>query len=154
MAQKLPDARIYVQGNRAAPGEITNTSGFRLAADPPVAPPTGFSPPADVRAFVLAHAGAHPARRGPVDSRIVAAVQSGREHIVDAPPDRLDSGVTTAAAMVPPSPFKPSRIAGVLRIEAWLCLTHLQAGGPPTPECPLAAAAYRGALDIKLSQQR
>jgi hypothetical protein len=56
--------------------------------------------------------------------------------------------------MVPPSAFTPSRIAGVLRIEAWLCMTHLLAGGPQTPECPLATDAYRGALDIKLSQRR
>jgi hypothetical protein len=154
MARKLPGARIYVKGNRAGPGQVTNTSGFALAADPPVAPPRGFSPPPDVAAFVFAHAGAHPARRDPVDLRIVAAVRSGREHIVDAPPDRLESAATTAAAMVPPSAFTPSRIAGVLRIEAWLCMTHLLAGGPQTPECPLAADAYRGALDIKLSQRR
>jgi hypothetical protein len=155
MAQKLPDARIYLKDNRAAPGEITNPSGLRLAASPPVAPPDGFTPPSDVAAFVLAHAGAHPARRGIVDARIVAAVRNGSERIVDSPPDSLDAvGETTARAAVPPAPFEASRIPGVLRIEAWLCLTHLEAGGPSTPDCPLAASAYRAGLDVRLSQRR
>lgn len=154
MAQKLADARIYVKDNRAAPGEITNASGFKLAADPPVAPPKGFSPPADMPAFVLAHAGAHPAWRGRVDTRIVEGVRSGREKIVDAPPDSLDEAPTAAVATVPSAPFEPSRLAGLLRVQAWLCMTHLLAGGPSTPECPLDARAYSGALDIKLSQRR
>lgn len=154
MAQKLPDARIYIKGNRAAPGELTNASDFRLDDNPPVAPPDGFSPPGDVEAFVIAHAGAHPARRGAVDRRIVAAVQNGSERIVDAPPDRLDVATVAAAAQVPSAPFQPSSIPGQLRIEAWLCLTHLEAGGPPTPECPQSAHVYNSALDARLTQRR
>ena len=155
MAQKLPDARIYMKDNKAAPGEISNRSGLPLDSAPPVAPPDGFTPPADVAAFVLAHAGAHPARRGPVDARIVAAVKGGGERIVDAPPDALDATtMTTAPAAVPSAPFEPSRLAGVLRIAAWLCETHLQAGGPSTTDCPLGANAYRDALDVKFSQRR
>ena len=155
MAQKLPDARIYLKDNRAAPGEVTNTSGFRLAGSPPVVAPDGFSPPSDVAAFVLDHAGAHPARRGPVDARIVGAVRNGSERIVDAPPDSLDiANSATRPAAVPSAPFEPSRISNLLRIEAWLCLTHLEVGGPPTPDCPLAENDYRAGLGVNVSQRR
>jgi hypothetical protein len=155
MAQKLPDAQIYVKDNRAAPGEITNTSGFRLAQAPPVAPPAGFAPPADVAASVLLRAGAHPARRDPIDTRIVAAARGNTARIVDAPPERLDTdSMITRPAAVPAAPFQPSTIPGLLRIEAWLCMAHLEAGGPPTPECPLAAASYGQALHVKFSERR
>ena len=154
MAQKLPDARIYVQDNHAGPGALTNTSGFELAGTPPVLPPSGYAPPADTRAFVLAHAGARPAQRDAIDARIVAAVQTGEERIVDRPPDRLDAGAVNRRAQVPSSPFQPSSIAGVLRVQAWLCAEHLVLGGPATPECPLGEAAYRKALDVTLSQRR
>jgi hypothetical protein len=155
MAMKLPDARIYVLANRAAPGAITNASGFRLAPAPPVAPPAGFTPPTDVAASVLARAGARPARRDRIDARIVAAVRRGTARIVDAPPERLDRDAPVIQpAAVPSSPFQPSAIAGLLRIEAWLCLTHLEAGGPRTPDCPLAAGSYRDTLNAKFSERR
>jgi hypothetical protein len=155
MAAKLPDAQIYVKANRAVPGEITNASGFRLAQTPPVAPPAGFTPPTDVAASVLVRAGARPARRDPVEARIVAAARQGTARIVDAPPDRLDRDtLITQPAAVPSSPFQPSAIPGLLRIEAWLCLAHLEAGGPSTPDCPLAAGSYRDSLNAKFSQGR
>jgi hypothetical protein len=154
MATTLPDAGVYLKDNHAGPGEVTNLSGFRLAATPPVAPPEGFSPPADMRASVLAHAGAHPARRDAVDTRIVSAVEVGTERIVDAPPDQLSDRSATDIAAIPSSPFQPSGIAGMLRIEAWLCALHREAGGPATADCPLRADMYRKAIDVRVSQRR
>jgi len=142
-------AEIYVSQNQAAPGEVTNPGGFVFAASPPVGPPQGFTPPADVRAWAFKYAGARPAARDSVDSQIISAAGQGRLHIIDDPSQvggLADTPPVQAAAAVPDNPFAASSQPGLLRIEAWLCLRHLNLGGPVTPECPETVSAYRHAL--------
>ena len=156
MAQQAPDAQIYLSGNRAAPGPLTNRGNFRLAAAPPVVLADAIAPPADVRAWVLRYAGARPAARDAVDRRIVAGAMDGTARIIDNPAQvggLADTPPVHAAAAVPSNPFGPS-LDGLTRIEAWLCMRHLMLGGPNTPECPRDVAAYRGALNPKMSQRR
>ena len=142
-------AEIYIAQNQAAPGEVTNPGGFVFAASPPVGPPQGFTPPADVRAWAFKYAGARPAARDSVDSQIISAAGQGRLHIIDDPSQvggLADTPTVQAAAAVPDNPFAASSQPGLLRIEAWLCLRHLNLGGPVTPECPETVSAYRHAL--------
>jgi pectate lyase len=157
MAQKAPNARIYVADNRATPGPLTNPGHFPLAGTPPVTLANSIAPPQDVPAFVLRHAGARPAGRDVVDRRIVAAVKARTERVIDSP--STVGGLAAIqpvhrVAIVPDRPFSPSGLDGQLRIQSWLCLTHLAVGGPNTPQCPRPVDAYRRALDMRLSQGR
>jgi hypothetical protein len=134
---KLADAQIYLSGNQAPAGPVTNKGNFALAAAPPVTAPT--TPPADVRAWVLGHAGAWPANRDPVDSRIVAGITAGTSRIIDNPSEvggLPEPAMRQGAPAIPDAPFSPAAQPGLLRIEAWLCQRHFALGGPQTPECP------------------
>ena len=149
MTAQSPDAQIYLAGNSATGGPLVNDGGFKLAATPPVTLGGTFKPPADVRAFALRFAGARPGMRDAVDARIVSAARARTTSIIDDPsqvggwPQIVP---VRRAAIVPDSPFEPSGVDGLLRIEAWLCLRHLEVGGPNTPECPRSAAEYRSGL--------
>jgi pectate lyase len=141
MARTNSDAVIYVSGNQAAPGEVTNRGGFTLAGAPPVALAQGLPPPADVRASVLRYAGARPGQRDAVDARIVAGAQSGTGRIIDNPADAgglKEAPPTQAVADVPADAFAPAD-NGMLKIEAWLCARSQALGAAATPDCPVGA---------------
>lgn len=157
MTQAVPDAQIYLAGNTAPAGPLTNRGDFRLANTPPVAPVEAFAEPDDVRAYALRYAGARPGARDAQDTRIIEGVVNGTSRIIDNPSDvggLKDVPMTRAVVDVPDQPFAPSRIGGLLRIEAWLCEKHLEVGGPQTPECSQPAEAYRKALRAEFSQRR
>jgi hypothetical protein len=155
MGEKVPDAQIYLAGNQAPAGALTNRGDFTLSSDPPVIAGETLKP-RDVRSYVARFAGTHPAMRDAQDKRILESVARGTSRIVDDPSEfgGLTHTSEHSPAHVPVRPFAPSRLAGLLRIEAWLCERHLEAGGPPTPECPLPVAAYQGALRSEFSQGR
>jgi hypothetical protein len=136
---KLADAQIYLSGNQAPAGPVTNRGNFTLANAPPVSLPDGAAPPADVRGWVLGHAGARPSDRDPVDSRIVAGISSGTSKVIDNPSEvggLPETAPRQGAPALPDVPFNASSQPGLLRIEAWLCQRHFAVGGPETPECP------------------
>jgi hypothetical protein len=148
---KLADAQIYLSGNQAPAGPVTNRGNFTLANAPPVSLPDGAAPPADVRGWVLGHAGAWPSDRDPVDSRIVAGISSGTSKVIDNPSEvggLAESAPRQGVPALPDVPFNAASQSGLLRIEAWLCQRHFAVGGAETPECP---ALYRTA---RVSQRR
>jgi hypothetical protein len=157
MAQAVPDAQIYLKDNDAPAGAVTNRGGFTLATTPPVMLTEPFTPLDDVRATALRYAGARPAQRDAQDKRILYGVINGTSRIIDNPSDvggLSDTPETKVVADVPPQPFAPSHIAGLLRIEAWLCEQHLNVGGPATPECAQPLSAYKAALRTQFSERK
>jgi hypothetical protein len=153
---KLADAQIYLSGNQAPAGPVTNRGNFTLANAPPVTSPDA-PPPANVRTWVLAHAGARPSDRDPVDSRIVAGISTGASKVIDNPSEvggLPEPPPRQGAPTLPEAPFSPATQPGLLRIEAWLCQRHFAVGGPVTPECPTNVAGEAGAAHAKLSQRR
>jgi hypothetical protein len=155
MAGRLSDAVIYLSGNQAPAGPITNRGNFALAQVPPVT--FDVKPPADVQASVLRYAGARPGARDSVDARIVSQAAAGSLRIIDRPGDAgglPDPAPVQMAADVPDAPFAASGQAGLLRIEAWLCQRHRDVGGQATPDCPQEPAAYRTLLQARASQGR
>lgn len=153
MAGRLSDAVIYLSGNQAPAGPVTNRGNFPLAQTPPVT--LDVNPPSDVRVSVLRYAGARPAARDPVDARLVSEATAGSLRIIDKPGDGLlDQAPVQKAADVPAAPFTASGQSGLLRIEAWLCQRHRDVGGQATPECPQESAAYRTLLQASASQGR
>lgn len=157
MAEAVPDAQIYLKDNEAPAGVLTNRGNFKLAGAPPVVPAESITAPHDVRAYALRYAGSRPGARDAQDRRILHAVVNGTSRIIDNPADvggLEDTPPAHAVADIPADPFMPSRIAGLLRIEAWLCERHLEVGGPATPECPLPAETYRKSLRTQFSERR
>lgn len=157
MSAKVPDAQIYLKGNYAPNGALTNRGDFKLASAPPVEPLEAEAAPSDVRAYALRYAGARPGERDAQDRRILYGVVNGTSRIIDNPSDvggLADTPPVHAVAAMPDKPFEPSRIAGLLRIEAWLCERHIAAGGPATPECSQSPVAYRKALQSQLSERK
>jgi hypothetical protein len=157
MAQTVPDAQIYLNDNDAPAGAVTNRGDFTLDTTPPVALIESFTPPDDVRAYALRYAGARPGARDAQDKRILYGVINGTSRIIDNPSDAgglADTPEVKTVADVPAQPFAPSHIAGLLRIEAWLCARHLDVGGPATPECAKPLGAYESALRTQFSERR
>jgi hypothetical protein len=157
METAVPDAQIYLKDNDAPAGALTNRGNFTLAATPPVTLAQPVTVPDDVRAYALRYAGSRPSQRDAQDKRILYGVVNGTSRIIDNPADVGGLGDTPevkAVADVPDQPFAPSRVAGLLRVEAWLCERHLEVGGPATPECSLPADAYRKALRAQFSERK
>jgi hypothetical protein len=157
MTQKVPDAQIYLSANQSPAGPVTNRGSFTLAESPPVVLQEGIKPPADIRTAALRYAGARPAARDPVDTRIVSGITAGTSKVIDNPSEvggLPDAPPRQAVADIPATPFGDSGQAGMLRIEAWLCARSLELGAPQTPECPADVAAYRSLLRAQVSQRR
>ena len=155
MARRLSDATIYLAGNQAPAGPVTNRGNFPLAQSPPIT--LDVNPPGDVRLSVLRYAGARPAARDPVDARIVSEAMAGSLRIIDRPADvggLPDQPPAQQAADVPAAPFAMSGQPGLLRIAAWLCQRHRDVGGQASPECPQEPSAYRTLLQLRASQER
>ncbi|HSM96183.1 MAG TPA: hypothetical protein VLT91_09085 [Rhizomicrobium sp.] len=157
MEEAVPDAQIYLKNNDAPAGALTNRGNFPLAAAPPVIAIEPVAAPDDVRAYALRYAGSRPGQRDAQDKRILYDVINGISRIIDNPSDvggLSDTPEVKALAEAPTQPFAPSRIAGLLRIEAWLCERHLEVGGPSTPECALPLDAYKTSLRAQFSERR
>lgn len=149
MGSVSPDALIYLSGNVAAPGALTSAGAFKLAATLPVTLAQTLQAPSNVKTWVLQYAGKKPTARDPVDTRVVQQAASLTTKVIDDPSQVGGLTATppvTRVALVPASPFSPSGLDGLLRIETWLCQRHLENGGPNTPQCPRTVAQYRDAL--------
>jgi hypothetical protein len=97
----------------------------------------------------MRHAGARPAERNAIDRRVVASVDDNSGRIIDDPEEvggYPEVPVVTHEAALPSDPFVTSPLDGKTRLEAWLCLRHLEVGGAPTAECPESQAGLRQAL--------
>lgn len=143
-AANYPNAGIFAHGNYCCDGTTTGDRD-RTAKE------ARFSPVPLVKSvswreltassvwpWVRRYAGARPAERHPIDARIVEGVISGRGHIIDDPAEvggYAQTGAVGDATPHPAEPFAPSGLPHMTRIAAWLCLRHLQLGGPRTPEC-------------------
>jgi hypothetical protein len=126
--------RIYRSDNTLNSGTSTGTItqecnllsyNPNVSAAPAEAPlPTGFRPltSASVEAFVLAHAGATPAQRDPVDARIVQEVRSRTGRFIRT---QTEVGgwpvlaVNTRSLTVPSSPHSVTP-SGYTALEVWL----------------------------------
>jgi hypothetical protein len=154
MPEYSPDARIYVRDNVSAVGSdqraISNRGKLGLLDQPEIAARTWKMLPADkVKAWVLRYAGTRPGARDAQDVRLLAALANGTGRIIDMPsqlPAVAEAEPTHAVADVPDAPFTVAAGIKKTRLAAWLCLQHLQVGGPGTPECPEEAARLRQAL--------
>ena len=104
-----------------------------------------------VLSWVFDHAGSRPRQRGAFDTRVLTHVAEGTGRIIN---NATEVGgypnVTERSrrALVPADPFAPagSGLRARTRLEGWLCLRHLEVGGPQTPECPDDKATLRAAL--------
>lgn len=146
--QEAPDAVLYMADNlfdpryaadpacRADPG-LHRLTTSRLAATSPIADPDWrVMPAAEVRSFVLAHAGMRPARRHPEDAAIIRGVEDGSGRMIDRAEDDggfPDAPGTTRRLEIPvgDTPTGPE----LARLAAWLCAQHFAVGGTPNGDC-------------------
>ena len=106
-------------------------------------------PASQVKHYVLVRAGTRPLDRDPVDARLLKQIASGAERIIDHPEDagpvpKIKS--TASKAKVPSRPFDIVRNIRKTRLEAWLCLQHLELGGVHSQTCPESLATLKQAL--------
>jgi hypothetical protein len=151
-----PGARLIVQDNHCCTGEASEDNDQAKTAQAPFVselPVTSASwtvlPATAVRDWVVRHAGARPAERNPADVRVVAAVEDGSSRIIDDPAEvggHPHGPIVEEQADLPARPFAPTGLKDMTRIEAWLCLRHLEVGGAPNERCRADAAVLRQAL--------
>jgi len=153
MAKLSPDARLFIEGNllkgRDKNTAISNGSRLPLLQAPAITA-IGWKvmPARDVEDHVLRYAGSRPSKRNAVDARLIDDIAHGRERIIDDPGE--GGGVAVPSEVrgrldIPPDPDGATQL-GMSRLAAWLCLKHLEVGGPPTPECALDTSALWSAL--------
>ncbi|MDP2620805.1 MAG: hypothetical protein Q8P46_11630 [Hyphomicrobiales bacterium] len=155
-AKNYQGALVFENDNHCCSGSTRDDAvpypkTAQLATAPPVESRTWTVMPAsEVWNWVDRHAGSRPAERQPIDSRIVAFVRYAVGAIIDDPAQvggYLGVSVTAQApAVIPDKPFAIAGTTEKTRIEAWLCLRHLQVGGGQTPECSESAAELEEAL--------
>jgi hypothetical protein len=149
-----PGAKIYAADNHCCDGRTHDGSPFfakgELAGEPATASSSWQAMPAgDVWSWVSRFAGSRPGERGGVDTRIISEVEAGGGKIIDTP---ADVGGDSSAAMVhevaavPADPLAMANGLDKTRLAAWLCLKHVEVGGPPTPQCSETKEALLAAL--------
>lgn len=153
MAELSPDARLFIEGNilkgRDENAVISNSSRLPLLRAPEVtAPEWKVMPAEDVADHVLRYAGSRPSKRDAVDARLIDAIARGRERIIDSPGEVGGLPARSEVRGRPDIPADPhgATTLGMSRLAVWLCLEHLEVGGPPTPECAQGESALRSAL--------
>lgn len=136
------DDEVLVAGNQALVGPQAKALGFSATLDrsppAPVWTRDPILPTDDVVEDVLAHAGARPANRDPIDKRVVGQVLDKSARIVSVPPEwgtRPGRSVRRKAD-VPRNPFEVAPGTERTRLAIWLCEQHLAVGGAPSGECP------------------
>ena len=153
MAKFAPGARLFIKGNLLKGRDdnlvVSNPSELPLLQAPEITAPSWTLLPADeVAAYVLRYSGSRPLKRNPVDARLLASIAQGQERIIDSPDDVGGlppvSGVR-APINLPSDPHAATRL-GLSRLAAWLCLQHLNVGGPPTPDCAFSASVLQSVL--------
>ena len=153
--ENYPDAKVFTRDNHCCSGLVegdgkAGADAATFAATAPTASPSWTVMPATrVRDWVMRYAGARPAERNAIDLRVVASVDNNAGRIIDDPEEvggYPDVPVVTHDAALPSDPFAMSGLDGKTRLEAWLCLRHLEVGGAPTAECPEDQAGLRQAL--------
>ena len=153
MAKFAPDARLFIDGNLLEGRDdnvvVSNPSALPLLQSPEITAPSWTLLLADdVPGYVLRYAGSRPLKRNPVDARLLDAIAHGRAQIIDRPDDvggLPPSSETRAPISLPADPHAPTKL-GLSRLAAWLCLQHLNLGGPPTPECAFSASELKSIL--------
>jgi hypothetical protein len=153
--ENYPGARIFARDNHCCTGLVdgegkTEADAATFAATAPTASPSWTVMPATrVRDWVMRYAGARPAERNAIDVRVVASVDDNSGRIIDDPGEvggYPDVPAVKHEAALPSDPLAMSGMDGKTRVEAWLCLRHLEVGGAPTAECPESPARLRRAL--------
>jgi hypothetical protein len=154
--QPSKGARVYTQDNHCCSGEVGKPEKYSdspsLVDKPPVVPHTWKPLPADhVWAWVSRNAGSRPRERNAIDARILDYTKAGGGKIIDNPKEVGGYPAiepTRHEAEVPRAPFLPPspKVLAETRLEAWLCLRHLEVGGPLTTECPDDEAKLTAAL--------
>jgi hypothetical protein len=149
-------AKVFVKDNHCCSGEVAKPEEYgnsNIIVDvPPVVPHAWKLLPAEhVWAWVARNAGSRPGERGPIPTRILEYIQTGGGKIINNPAEVggfPPIEPTTHEAEVPLGPFLPPtpKVLAETRLEAWLCLRHLEVGGPLTPECPDDEAKLRTSL--------
>lgn len=155
-AKNYPNALVFENDNYCCSGStyddaVPYPKKAQLATTPPVVSRTWTVMPAsEVWNWVKQFAGSRPAERQPIDARIVEFARAAVGTIIDNPDEvggYLGASVTAQApAVIPHEPFAVAGTLGKTRIEAWLCLRHLQVGGAQTPECSEDAVELEEAL--------
>lgn len=153
LPERTPDAVIFSRQNRTSmkSGLIVGKHAlFRLRGVPPLLPSNWELQLADlVPKSVLQFAGSRPSDRDVVDQRIIEGVKTRTGRIIDEAPELAklrEMPSTEKANSVPKWPFSISGIPGMLRIEAWLCIKHLDVGGPVNKQCNLSRVSLEDAL--------
>ena len=154
--QPSKGARVFAQDNHCCSGEASKPEQYSgspsIVDKPPVVPHSWKPLPAEhVWAWVQRNAGSRPRERNAIDTRILEYTKSGGGKIIDNPKEVggfPEIEPTSMRAELPRGPFLPPspKVLAETRLEAWLCLRHLEVGGPLTAECPDDEAKLIAAL--------
>ena len=153
IAIRTPNATIYAKNNQTSVPNgrvVRNISRLGLKSRPPLIGANWVTLQThDVKAWAFSNAGSRPSRRNAIDLRILKGAQDQTGRIIDLPGQvggLKDVGTARHIARVPQYPFSRSGNRGMLRIEAWLCLEHLNVGGPLNTHCAHTKAQLQDAL--------
>lgn len=149
-------ARVFAQDNHCCSGEVGKPeeySGSPSIVDKPPVIPHSWKPlqAEHVWAWVSRNAGSRPRERNAIDTRILEYTKAGGGKIIDNPKEVggfPEIAPISVRAELPRGPFLPPspKVLAETRLEAWLCLRHLEVGGPLTAECPDDEAKLVAAL--------
>ncbi len=138
-------SRAYVSDSRSdsSSGHVLNYAASTVLASSSPIGLSGFSilPSSQTEARVLERAGARPADRDAVDSRVIAGVASRSGRQIDSPSDVGGwplQGPVYRALTVPPDPHGDSDGDGYSNVEEWLhrMALDVEGLGPPPEEEP------------------
>lgn len=135
----LLDTRFVTSPECSIPAPLPAAVRERLAPLPPASDPEWPRlPAAELRGFVLRHAGSRPAARNAMDALILRGITEGIGRIINTPED--DGGWPAIApsrgGMPADLPATLADAAAVARLAAALCSRHRAVGGPPNGDCP------------------
>lgn len=134
-----PADKIFIEGNVIDIGPdgrpMSFPDKFELAVEPPIAASNwALAPSSDVPKTVLRYAGSRPARRNPIDLRLIEGVRKGTARVIDTPPSLDEIKPVTKKVVLPEDPFGLTS-NGETKLARWLCKQHLAVGGMPSASC-------------------